>query len=175
MSPQYGELWLTSGWDRFVSLGHPTKFQLVSRLGSVTARHVVPSVSQTLRRWTEGATYVRQGDLHIGNWPTFLVQLIILRPHAHFTRHARKQKSAKASAFYTFENPPVRRSGLTKSRPHDRTTTARWSRSTTADDCTANAARPQSDDRTSARRLHCFIADSYLRGMTRNERWTNTD
>jgi len=34
-SPQYGELWLTSGWDRFVSVGHPYKFQRVSRLGSV--------------------------------------------------------------------------------------------------------------------------------------------
>jgi len=36
---QYGELRLTSGWDCFVSLGHPCKFQRVSRLGSVTARH----------------------------------------------------------------------------------------------------------------------------------------
>ena len=39
MSPQYGELRPTSGWDRFVSLGHPCKFQLVSRLGSVIAWH----------------------------------------------------------------------------------------------------------------------------------------
>ena len=39
MSLQYGELWPSSGWDRFVSLGHPCKFQLVSRLGIVTARH----------------------------------------------------------------------------------------------------------------------------------------
>ena len=30
-------------------------------------------ISQTLRRWTEGATYVRKGDHHIGHWPTFLV------------------------------------------------------------------------------------------------------
>jgi len=29
----------TSGWDRFVSLGYPCKFQRVSRLCSVTARH----------------------------------------------------------------------------------------------------------------------------------------
>ena len=29
----------TSGWVRFVSLGHPCKFQPVSRLGSVTVRH----------------------------------------------------------------------------------------------------------------------------------------
>ena len=39
MSPQYGELRPTSGWDRSGSLGHPCKFQRVSRLGSVTARH----------------------------------------------------------------------------------------------------------------------------------------
>jgi len=39
ISPQYGEFRPTSGWDRFVSLGHPCKFQQVSRLGSVTARH----------------------------------------------------------------------------------------------------------------------------------------
>jgi len=37
--PQYGELRLTSGWDRSGSLGHPCKFQRVLRLGSVTARH----------------------------------------------------------------------------------------------------------------------------------------
>jgi len=29
-------------------------------------------VSQTLRCWTEGATYIRQGGHHIGHWPTFL-------------------------------------------------------------------------------------------------------
>jgi len=32
---------------------------------------VCVSVSQTLRHWTEGATYVRQGDYHVGHWPTF--------------------------------------------------------------------------------------------------------
>jgi len=39
MSSQYGELRTTSGWDLLASLGHPTKFQRVSRLGSFTARH----------------------------------------------------------------------------------------------------------------------------------------
>ena len=73
MSSQYGELRPTNGWDRLTSLGHPCKFQLVSRLGSVTARHLVVGVSQTLRRWTEGATYIWQGDHHVGHWPTFLV------------------------------------------------------------------------------------------------------
>ena len=71
MSSQYGELRPTSGWDRSGSLRHPCKFQQVSRLGSVTARHLVVGVSQTLRRWTEGATDVRQGDHHVGHWPTF--------------------------------------------------------------------------------------------------------
>ena len=39
MSSQYGELRPTSGWDLLASLGHPCKFQRVSRLGSVTARN----------------------------------------------------------------------------------------------------------------------------------------
>ena len=77
MSPQYGKLRPTSGWDLLTSLGYPCKFQLVSRLGSVTARHLVVGVSQTLRRWTEGATYIRPGDHHVGHWPTFLVGIIL--------------------------------------------------------------------------------------------------
>ena len=35
--PQYGELQPTNGWDRFISLWHPNKFQRVSRLAFVTA------------------------------------------------------------------------------------------------------------------------------------------
>jgi len=35
---------------------------------------LVVGVSQTLRRWTEGATYIRQGDHHVGHWPTFQLQ-----------------------------------------------------------------------------------------------------
>jgi len=38
-SPQYGELRPTSSWDLSGSLGHPCKFQRVSRLCSITARH----------------------------------------------------------------------------------------------------------------------------------------
>jgi len=37
MSSQYGELQPTNGWDVLASLGHPNKFQRVSRLGFVTA------------------------------------------------------------------------------------------------------------------------------------------
>ena len=39
MSSQYGEYRPTSHWDPLASLGHPCKFQRVSLLGSVTARH----------------------------------------------------------------------------------------------------------------------------------------
>jgi len=39
MMSQYGELRPTSGWDLLASLRHPCKFQRISRLGSVTARH----------------------------------------------------------------------------------------------------------------------------------------
>jgi len=37
MSSQYGELRPSNGWDWLASLGHPSKFQQVSRLGFVTA------------------------------------------------------------------------------------------------------------------------------------------
>jgi len=77
MSWQYGELRPTNGWDRLTSLGHPCKFQVVLRLGSVTARHLVVGVSQTLRCWTEVATYIRQGDYDVGLWPTFLVNIFV--------------------------------------------------------------------------------------------------
>jgi len=32
---------------------------------------LVVGVSQTLRRWTEGATYIWQGGHRTGHWPTF--------------------------------------------------------------------------------------------------------
>jgi len=113
----------TTGWDRFGSLGHSSKFQRVSRLGFLTARRrrclavswaatqniytlleaLVPwrnfarcqvhfaskscvllyilaalmhgtrvvGVSQTLQRWAEGATYIRQGGHHVRYRSTF--------------------------------------------------------------------------------------------------------
>jgi len=39
--------------------------------GALLHGTLVVGVSQTLRRWTEGATYIRQGGHHVGNWPTF--------------------------------------------------------------------------------------------------------
>jgi len=50
MSPQYGELRPTNGWDLFESLGHPSKFQRVSRLGFVTAATSLTGGQQNFAR-----------------------------------------------------------------------------------------------------------------------------
>ena len=70
MFSQYSELRLSIGWDLLASLGHPSKISMGFASGTL-----VVGVTQTLRRWTEGATYIRQGGHHVGHWPTFLVQL----------------------------------------------------------------------------------------------------
>jgi len=36
---------------------------------------LVVGVIQTLRRWIDGPTYIRQGGHHVVHWPTFLVEL----------------------------------------------------------------------------------------------------
>ena len=71
MSLQYGELRSTSGWDRFVSLGHPSKFQRLSRLAALLHGTPEVGISQTLRCWTDSATYIWQGNHHVGHRPTF--------------------------------------------------------------------------------------------------------
>ena len=75
MSPQYGELRPTNGWDPSGSLRHPCKFQRVSRLGSVTAWHLVVGVSQTLRRWIEGAPVFGRATITLGIGPHSSVSL----------------------------------------------------------------------------------------------------
>jgi len=73
MSSKYGELRPTNGLDRFTSLGHPCKFQRVSRLGSVTARHSSSGRQPNFAALNRGATYIRQGGHHVEHWPKFLV------------------------------------------------------------------------------------------------------
>ena len=95
MSPQYGELRPTNGCDRFGSLGHPSKFQWVSRHGSVTAAtslyvHVLRSpilaallhgspaagISQTLRRGTRnGITELPQRAPPIFGWAAITLSI----------------------------------------------------------------------------------------------------
>jgi len=54
MSLQYGELRPTSGWDRFVSLGRPSKFQRVSRLGSVTLHSQTAAMNRGFHLYSAG-------------------------------------------------------------------------------------------------------------------------
>ena len=55
---------------------HPANFNGFRVLAALLHGSQVVSVSRTLRRWTEGATYVRQGDHHVGHWHTFLLLVI---------------------------------------------------------------------------------------------------
>jgi len=51
--------------------GTPANFNWFRVLAALLHGTLVVGVSQTLRHWTEGATYIRQGGHHVGNWPTF--------------------------------------------------------------------------------------------------------
>jgi len=51
--------------------GTPANFNGFRVLAALLHGTPALGVSQTLRRWTEGATYIRQGGHHVGHWPTF--------------------------------------------------------------------------------------------------------
>jgi len=51
--------------------GTPTNFNGFRLLAVLLHGTVVVGVSKILRRWTEGANYIRQGGHHIGHWRTF--------------------------------------------------------------------------------------------------------
>jgi len=58
---------------RWRVLGIPANFNWFRILAALVHGALVVGVSQTLQRWTESATYIRQGSHHVGHWPTFLV------------------------------------------------------------------------------------------------------
>jgi len=51
--------------------GTPANFNGFGVLAALLRGILVVGVSQTLRRLTEGTTYIRQGGHHVGHWPTF--------------------------------------------------------------------------------------------------------
>jgi len=51
--------------------GTPANLNGFRVLAALLHGTLVVGVSQTLRRWTEGATYIRQGGHHVGHSPTF--------------------------------------------------------------------------------------------------------
>ena len=51
--------------------GTPANFNGFRVLAALLHGTLVVGVSQTLWRWTEGATYIWHGDHHVEHWPTF--------------------------------------------------------------------------------------------------------
>jgi len=51
--------------------GTPANFSGFYVLAALMHGILVLGISQTWRRWTDGATYIRQGGHHIEHWPTF--------------------------------------------------------------------------------------------------------
>jgi len=51
--------------------GTPANINGFGILAALLHGTLVVGVSQTLRRWTEGAPYIRQRGHHVGQWPTF--------------------------------------------------------------------------------------------------------
>jgi len=72
MPLQYGECWPTNGWDQLASLGHPSKFQRVSCLGSVTARHSSSGHEPNFAMLNRGR------HLYSAGWPSHLALAHIL-------------------------------------------------------------------------------------------------
>ena len=66
--------------------GTPGNFNGFHILDALLHGTLVVGVSQTLRRWTEGTTYIRQGGHHVGHWLTFLVISILLVAGATFSQ-----------------------------------------------------------------------------------------
>ena len=62
--------------------GTPGNFNGFRVLAALLHGTLVVGVSQiTLRRWTEGDTYMRQGGHHVGHSPTFLVFFFFSSPN----------------------------------------------------------------------------------------------
>jgi len=79
VTSQYGELRPLAAEIVSLVWGTPGNFNGFRVLAALLHGTLVVDVSQTLRRWTEGATYIRQGGHHVGHWPTFLALLLLIR------------------------------------------------------------------------------------------------
>jgi len=65
--------------------GTPANFNGSRVLAALLHGTLVVGVRQILWRWTEDATYIRQGGHHVGHWPTFLVECINLYIFSFFS------------------------------------------------------------------------------------------
>jgi len=104
-SSQYGELRPTSGWDRFVSLGHTSKFQRVSRLGSVTARHCSSGRQSNFAALNRGRHLY--SAVRKQNWKERLIGSFVASPiyDIHFPDHF--QNLSNTSAVHMIPIPQI--------------------------------------------------------------------
>jgi len=71
VSSQYGELRPTTSEICWRVWSIPANLNWFRVLAALLHDTLVVGVSQTLRHWTQGATYIRQGGHHLWHWPTF--------------------------------------------------------------------------------------------------------
>jgi len=80
MFPQYGDGLLAAEICPVV-WGTPANFNGFYDLAALLHSSQVVSISQTLWRWTEGTTYVRQGDHHVGHcfaiWSVYFLRHLL--------------------------------------------------------------------------------------------------
>jgi len=69
LSLQYGELRPLAAEIGSLVWGTPANFNEFRVLAALLHGTLVVGVRQTLRRWTEGATYIRQGGITLGTGP----------------------------------------------------------------------------------------------------------
>ena len=67
--------------------GTPANFNGFRVLAALLHGTLLVGVSQTLRRWTEVATYIRQGGHYVGHWPTFLVLISFVHINLRWVLH----------------------------------------------------------------------------------------
>ena len=107
MSPQYGELGPLAAEIDPVVWGTHANFNGFCVLAALLHGTLVVRISQTLWRWTEGATYIRQGDHHIGHWPTFLVFSVSVFIHHHNARVSYCENTKTESVYFDGKFPSI--------------------------------------------------------------------
>jgi len=84
-------------------LGYPSYFQLISRIGSVTARYSSSGRQPNFAVLNRGRHL--QGGHHVGNWPTFLVSIRLLTARGyHSTPLATMQFVLSLSCWFSCPN-----------------------------------------------------------------------
>jgi len=108
-SPQYAELRPTSGWDRFVSLGHCCKFQRVSHLGSITAWHSSIGRQPNFAALNRG--HHQYSARRPSRWALAHISSINLDSVTNEYKSQQRQATISCSTGITVISPSCRRSG----------------------------------------------------------------